>query len=121
VEGHSGASRLYVSAVKERGDIDTGLRELTVKKANYGPTGQKVRLRWSDGVFVVDSGAPSRGAIAAETEAIEAYLRCLDALRVQGRNVSPNTGAAYAPTIFAGMPAANGATRKALALAQDGR
>ena len=39
-------SRLYFSSVKD----DDTLRELQVKKSNYGPKGETVRVRWQRGV-----------------------------------------------------------------------
>jgi hypothetical protein len=36
-------------------DRDAGIRQLQVMKANYGPEGEKVRMRWERGVFLPES------------------------------------------------------------------
>jgi RecA-family ATPase len=46
-------SRLYLERIKGDG-IDPDLRILTVKKANYGPVGLELRLRWSNDSFILD-------------------------------------------------------------------
>jgi RecA-family ATPase len=111
-------SRLYL-AKRRADDAGPDIRELTVEKANYGPEGQKVRLRWQRGVYVVDAGLPARDIAVAESGVDDLYLRCLDTATAQGRRVRPNTGKEYAPAVFARMPIANGVTSKAFAGAQE--
>ena len=57
-------SRLYFDRVKDADgkEIDTDLRVLKVMKANYGPVGMELRLRWVKGVF-----APTGPAAAVST------------------------------------------------------
>ena len=99
--------RQYLRAAQEDTDEpvdpanDSGLRELTFMKIQYGPPAAKLTLRWRNGFFLPESGGgpmkkwpktprPKRSSI------------CSTASPQQGRNVgaaltSPN----YAPTVFA--------------------
>lgn len=57
--GNTGRSRLYLTAPKQDGEnSDRDYRELEVKKANYGPTGIKIRMRWERGLFVAEQDQP---------------------------------------------------------------
>jgi hypothetical protein len=50
-----------------------------VKKANYGRTGEKIRLRWNGLTFTTDTAATaSPYQAAAEAEVDEIFLRLLD-------------------------------------------
>ena len=55
---NSARSRLYLSTVKTNGEAepDNNLRKLEVMKANFGPKGEVVKLRWEAGVFIVVEG-----------------------------------------------------------------
>lgn len=114
-------ARLYFAAAKsEASDDGNGTRVLQVKKSNYGPAGETVRVRWQEGVFVTDgggSGAPQSSLAQVAVES--AFLDCLDALQASGREVGPHAGKAYAPPIFEQMPQARGLKAKALAAAQE--
>jgi RecA-family ATPase len=110
-------ARLHLETVK---DAERGAgRVLEVKKTNYGPCGEKVKLRWEDGCFVLESAASSPVQAAAANAADRAYLDCLDVATEQGRNVFASTGRGYAPNVFAEMPQANGITARALKAAQE--
>lgn len=101
-------------------DDDGGTaRVLEVKKLNYGPAGEKVRLRWEDGCFVMEGTASAPRQAAANTTAEQRYLECLDAVTTQGRHVCPAKGRGYAPKFFAEMPQANGMTARAFQQAQE--
>jgi RecA-family ATPase len=104
-------SRLYFSKPKSNGAHDTSLRQLEVMKANYGPSGEVVRLLWHKGVFILDAGKPE--IEWAEREDI--FLQCLRQRRRQGIEVVPTPGRGYAPREFERMPEAKGLTKKALA------
>jgi RecA-family ATPase len=95
------------------------VRELSVTKNNYGPTGEVVPCQWQNGVFVpVGAGNPlERTAAAAAID--DAFLRCVDAVAVQKRSASPNKGSTYAPRVFEQMPEAAGSNRKALGEAME--
>lgn len=116
-------SRLYLERPKidgEAGPADA--RVLSVKKANYSPTGLELRLRWSAGVFKTDEDAgPLRGIDAemAELKIEQTFLRLLDEYEAQGRRVGDMPGSTYAPTVFSKDPSANGATRRGLEAAMN--
>jgi RecA-family ATPase len=104
-------ARLHLETVADaEGGTD---RVLEVKKTNYGPCGEKVKLRWEDGCFVPEASASTPQRAAAFNAADQVYLDCLDAATAQGRNVFPHTGRGYAPKVFAEMPEAKGQPRRA--------
>lgn len=117
---NSARSRLYLTAPTrgEDSDPDSDVRQLEVKKTNYGPPGECVRLRWENGIFVLASGAASPQQIAAEHAIERAYLDCLDAATAQGLHVFPHKGRGFAPKIFEAMPQAAGNGCRALETAQ---
>lgn len=81
-------SRLYL----KRDETDPNVRVLSTMKANYGATGQELRLRWQSGVFVEvgrTSNEPAHRA-AAEQAADELFLQLLAEFTSQGRTVSPH-------------------------------
>lgn len=106
-------SRLYFSEIKRDGeDDDTGHRELKVIKSNYGPSGEVVRLRWHQGVFIAEAKPGSLEKIAIDTKADEAFMRLIERFTAQGRNVSAApTSPNYAPAAFAHEDEANGLTK----------
>jgi RecA-family ATPase len=116
---NAGRWRLNFTKIKNDETVDNGLRQLEVMKNNYGPIGEKVRLRWERGVFVpvTSPGSLERAAAEADTEA--AYMACLDAYRARGLEVGAQPGKAYAPAIFEKMPQANGHKSTVLAKAQE--
>ncbi|WP_185982668.1 AAA family ATPase [Aureimonas mangrovi] len=98
---------------------DPNVRILTTKKSNYGPVGGAQRLRWSDGVIVVDTaplmiaGPAKASAIMAGEQVDEKFLELLTVFRAQGRNVSPSPSASYGPSLFAKHPRAEGIKKAA--------
>jgi len=99
---------------------EEGLRQLEIIKNNYGPDGEKVKLRWERGVFVPEFGAAgSPYRAAAERDADELFLRLLEQRNAQGRWVTPNKASGYAPKEFASMPDTGGCTAVALANAME--
>jgi RecA-family ATPase len=94
-------------------------RELEVMKINSGAPGEKVKLRWEDGCFVMEGSASAPHQAAAFNTADLTYLDCLDAATAQGRNVFPAPGRGYAPKVFADMPQAAGMTWQGLAKSQE--
>jgi hypothetical protein len=92
---------------------------LTVKKLNYGPTGEAVKLRFEDGCYVLQGSEPAPVRAAADSTAEQVYLACLDAMTIQGRHVCHAPGRGYAPKAFAEMSQANGMTWRALQSAQE--
>ena len=98
---------------------DPDLRLLVVMKSNYGPPVETVKLRWKAGLFVPEGIASAHQRSAAEAKVDDAFLRCLDAVIAQGRDVSAKKSNAFAPAVFEGMPEANGAKRAGLAQAME--
>jgi RecA-family ATPase len=115
-------SRMYFDRI--RGDdgieIDPDLRVLRVKKANYGPVGMEIRLRWERGVFHLD-GQPTGGfdRLAADAKADRTFLDLLDEFERQGRDVSSKRSSTFAPIMFASHPNAEGVTKRAFEAAME--
>ena len=112
-------SRLYFAATKKADDEETDIRELRVMKANYGPTGETVRLCWHQGLFVPAGSTGTLERVSAEADIDQAYLNCLDTAAARFIEVGESPGKAYAPAIFEKMPQARGFKRNALAAAQQ--
>lgn len=119
-------SRLYLSRPRETEDDgeDRDARTLSTKKSNYGVVGDELRIRWQEGVFVLDE--PDTGfmgrmdARAKANRAEEAFLACLDALDRQGRAVTDaRNSPRFAPRVMAGMPEAHGSRAKDLERAME--
>jgi RecA-family ATPase len=99
---------------------DPDLRELEVKKSNYGRAGEKIKLRWNSLTFVpaaADESSPYRAA--AERDVDELFLKLLDKRIAQGRPVRPSTGRGSAPFELAGDPEANRVTAEAFRAAME--
>jgi AAA domain len=81
-------SRLYFKrATTERDEEpDPDLRVLEVMKANYGPVGETITLRWTNGLFLPVSGISNLGKLAAEQRADQTFLTLLTRFNGQGRN-----------------------------------
>ncbi len=112
-------SRLYLTRPATEGGSspDPDVRLLSLMKANYGPSGIEVRLRWRAGVFVSDGDAPGPSRLdrqAAEARIDQLFLDLLAAYQAQGRNVSHQPGPTYAPALFGKDPEAKGSTRRGL-------
>jgi RecA-family ATPase len=99
-------SRLFFKASESDDEINQ--RELIVRKNNYGPSGEVVRMVWRDGVFVPLATPSSMERAAAERKAEDLFLQLFDRLTAQGQTfnhlkTSPN----YAPRAFAELPEAD--------------
>jgi RecA-family ATPase len=103
-------SRLYFTADK----TDEDLRLLKNMKANYGRKGAETKLRWHEGVFMLDDGKPSKAAALLANHADDVFLRMLSLINGSGRRVSSSRSTAYAPTVMATMPERDGTSKKAL-------
>lgn len=113
-------SRLYLDRVKQEGyEPDPDARKLTTKKANYGPTGDEIAIRWQAGVFVAEAAPTGLDRMAAGAKADRVYLRLLDAFNEQGRPLNPTSGSTFAPKVFAAHPESEGLTKRAFADAQE--
>jgi RecA-family ATPase len=109
-------SRLYLRTVEEE---ESTFRELEVVKSNYGPAGEKVRLRWEDGSFVLKSSQSTPQQAATFVKIDDVFLKLLEERNAQGRWVTPNKATGYAPKELATMPNANGCTATAFAKAME--
>ena len=99
---------------------DPDIRELEVKKSNYGRAGEKIKLRWNGMTFVTAMSAESSSyRAAAERDVDELFLKLLDKRIAQGRPVRPSTGRGSAPFELAGDPEANGVSASALRAAME--
>jgi len=108
-------SRLFFSKVKSNSVGDQDLRQLELMKANYGPHGDIVRVRWQRGVFVPEARPSTLQLAGAEAFADEVFLSCLEIKKTQGIEVVATTGRGHAPAVFEAMPEARGLRRKGLA------
>jgi RecA-family ATPase len=100
-------SRLYLERPKgdDGKEIDPDLRALKVKKSNYGPIGDELRLRWDNGTFRLDGQSTGPlDRLAAEAKAEHVFLNLLQDLEAQGRHVSSSPSSSYAPSVFAKHP-----------------
>jgi hypothetical protein len=83
---------------------DPDLRELVIKKNNYGPAGEHIRMRWQNGLFVPIGTPSSLDKLATDRKAEQAFLDLLDRFASQNQTVGPNKGPTYAPAKFAEHP-----------------
>ncbi len=107
-------SRLYMTRPDGK-DADPDLRVLRTMKANYGTTGGEIKLRWKNGVFVLDDGKPHVGATLMAAKAERVFCHLLSLFNRTGQNVSDVTGTSYAPAKMAKHPDADGISKKSLA------
>jgi RecA-family ATPase len=97
-------SRLYFTRATTEKDEepDSDLRVLQVMKANYGPVGETVTVRWKDGLFLPTSGISNLEKLAAEQKADQTFLTLLTRFNGQNRNTCEKPSAHnYAPVLFA--------------------
>jgi RecA-family ATPase len=113
---NSGRWRLNFTKAKDSDE----LRQLEIAKNNYGPTGEKITLRWERGVFVPESQADaSPYRAAAERQIDDLFLQLLDKRNAQARHVRPSKGPGYAPSEFAADPEAGAVTARAFSAAME--
>ena len=116
----SARSRLYLERVASEGhEADQNARILRTMKANYGPKGGEIVMRWKAGVFVADATPDSLDRMAAGAKAERVFMRLLSDFTAQGRHVSASPSSSYAPTVFAAHPNAEGMTKRAFAVAMN--
>jgi RecA-family ATPase len=100
-------------------DDDDGLRQLEIVKNNYGPKGEKVRLRWERGVFVPEGSVSAPRQATTQNKVDRLFIQLLEERNEQGRWVTPNKAAGYAPKELAAMTGAEGTTPEAFAKAME--
>jgi RecA-family ATPase len=114
-------SRLYLETIKgdDGKEIDADIRVLRTKKANYGPVGAEIRLRWRNGCFVRETPVGGFDKIAADAKAERVFLDLLAMFLTQERDVSAKQSQTHAPSVFEKHPNAEGFTKKAFASAME--
>jgi RecA-family ATPase len=106
--------RVFITEGNKVIEQDEDVRELTVKKANYGRKAEPIRLKWVDGIFERQSGgAFSLDGAQRNAAADKAFVALLQLHERLGMPVSPNASSIYAPTVFATHSQANGITKRA--------
>lgn len=88
-------------------------------KANYGRTGEEIRLRWVDGVFQREAGVFGLDVLARDAAVDEVFLRLLRLHEQQEIEVSPKPCASYAPNVFAAHTEAGGIGKRAFKAAME--
>ena len=109
-------SRLYLT--RPDGEFaDDDVRVLTTKKANYGPIGTEIRIRYLQGVFVpIEQGSGLSHWLGVQTK----FVELLDDRERQGRPVSDNKHASnYAPREFAKHPKKEGFNKREFEAAME--
>lgn len=104
-------SRLYLEAVKS----DPDRRVLKVMKANYSRAGEEIKIRWNEGVYVVDTGDDPAVVGLANATADDVFLSVFVKLTNQGHRLSPKPCATYAAKRVAEHADAKGYTKAKMA------
>src|SRR5262249_29672210 len=104
-------ARAYlISADANEDGSDSGLRQLSFMKNNYGPVSASATLQWKTigqaGVYVPVSSGSALDKAAADGRAEHVFLDLLRRYGEQGREVGHKIGPSYAPARFASEPAA---------------
>jgi RecA-family ATPase len=105
------------TAEEARGDRN--IRFLEGIKSNYGPTGIKMRLRYKDGVFLLDGFVSAQEEAECAEKAEFVFMKLLRSYVSKGMKVNFSGGSNYAPSMFARDPGCEGLSRKCLALAMS--
>jgi AAA domain len=90
-------------------------RVLTIVKANHGKVGDKIEMRWNDGVYDLDTGGDPAVENVINTKVDTLFLELLGIFTEQGQNLGVATGTSYAPAKMADHPKAKGFDKKQLA------
>jgi RecA-family ATPase len=112
---NSGRWRNNFTTLKDEDDV----RQLEIVKNNYGPKGEKVRLRWERGVFVPEGSVGAPQQAAAQNKVDRLFIQLLEERNAQCRWVSPSKAVGSAPKELAAMTGAEGATPEAFAKAME--
>jgi RecA-family ATPase len=114
-------SRLYLQTPKASDGLapNKNLRTLEGMKANYGERGGKIDLEWKQGVFVRVNAPAFLDKLAVERKADDVFVALTGRFEREGRNVSPNPGPSFAPSVFAKHADACGLSKEQLRTAMD--
>ncbi|WP_412048652.1 AAA family ATPase [Hoeflea sp. Naph1] len=106
-------SRLYLT--KPTGDgADPDARVLKTMKANYGKTGDEIKLMWKDGAFILDDGKPSPANMLLEARAERIFKELLKTINESGQRVSTAKSSTFAPAVMSTMKGADGVPKREL-------
>ncbi|WOH70649.1 AAA family ATPase [Bradyrhizobium sp. NDS-1] len=105
-------SRIYLTS-------DGDMRTIEFKKNQYGPLGEKVVVRYEDGVFVPDGGKTDVELTLIHRIADDSFLELLDITAKQQRYFGSKPGTNYAPKQLAGLPQAKGHNARMLGQAME--
>ncbi|BCH23553.1 AAA family ATPase [Mesorhizobium sp. L-8-3] len=116
-------SRLYLVRDREQdgGESDANRRTLSTMKANYGPTGGTIPLRWEAGRFV-RTDADDAGfldTLSGTQKAERVFLELLRWHVEKNKPASPLKSPTYAPAIFARHPKSEGIQSRAFEVAMN--
>jgi len=97
------ARMFFKTATTDQGEEpDPELRELQFLKSNYSKLGERLLLRWKNGVFVPEPGRGTIEKALAERKADDLFLKLLERFGA----VTNKKGTSYAPALFAAEPEA---------------
>ena len=97
-------SRLYLERITEDGYEPNHLaRRLSVKKNNYGTTGDEITMTYDSGVFKADKVEAGLDKMASSAKAERVFLKLLHQVNEQGRRVNASAGVNFAPKLFSEM------------------
>lgn len=121
-------SRLYLQRDKDKDgtETDPNRRFIETKKANYGPSGRQIDLRWENGRFVAID-IPELDDVegietAPETKADRAkriFLEMVERFNRERRAIAPTKGLNYAPAVFSKHSRAGGLAERILEIAMN--
>ncbi|TLU71464.1 AAA family ATPase [Lichenicoccus roseus] len=116
--GWNGAARSRWAMLTPSGEegepLDLDARILAKKKANYASRGDEIKLRWVEGVLVLDPKV-MHGTVAGigKGNAEAVFLALLDKIGTQGRHASDSRNSAnFAPRLFSQHPDRHGFSKR---------
>src|SRR5262249_44673260 len=114
-------SRLYLQTPKasDGSEPNKNLRTFQGMKSNYGECGGKFDLEWKACDFVRVNGPKGFDTLAREQKGDDTFLSLLAKFGCEGRDVSPNPGLTFAPTVFSKDADSCGMTKEELRAAMD--
>jgi RecA-family ATPase len=101
-------SALYLEVVIRHRIPDPDARVLKVVKANYGRTGAEIKMRWNNGIYVLDDGNDPAVETLLNADIDALFLELLALFTAQGQNIGIATGTNYAPAKMAKHSKAKG-------------
>jgi hypothetical protein len=92
---------------------------MSVRKANYGPKGLPITVRWKAGAYVVEGGPSSLDRMALAQKGEETFMKLLRQFSQQGQNVTSIPCSTFAPKLFAAHSKAEGLGKAHLTVAMQ--